>query len=258
MGVPECECLSGIRYGSVCVQAGARWCAHVCSSLLLRRSLPLTAHTAPSAWSSLKQRCDPPDPDISFIRTPTGKRSAAQHGATTEFHEPMKTNVSACKAEEGVRLGQCHCHAGPVPCRAPCPAPDHQMADPSPRPCVDSRGMALARQWHTERSVASSAVRALTAGFIGSCHSLAFSICFSGSAACDRTGDTREHQRCVQPFPCEYSEYPTVSTPSTPPQVRRRNHSRRRSRWEMTSAHRRIPQVRVLTVPLGSMCEYSQ
>ena len=51
-------------------------------------------------------------------------------------------------------------------------------------------------------------------------------------------------------LPCEYSEYPTVSTPSTPLQVRR--HSRRqRSRRKMTSAHRRIPQVRLLAVPWG-------
>jgi hypothetical protein len=30
-----------------------------------------------------------------FTRTPTGKRTAAQHGTTKECHEPMKTTVLA-------------------------------------------------------------------------------------------------------------------------------------------------------------------
>jgi hypothetical protein len=81
----------------------------------LHRSLRPTARKASSAWSSLKQRCDHPDPsrtpDYSFSHL-QGKRGAAQHGATKECHEPMKTTASACKAEEGVRPDQCHAMPG--------------------------------------------------------------------------------------------------------------------------------------------------
>ncbi len=132
----------GRHMGTRSTHMGYSEYSHMCADLCRRRHTWRRLHGQAASSGAIL----PIDPDISFIRTPTGKRSAAQHGATTECHEPTKTTASACKAEEGVRLGQCHCHAGPVPCPAPCPAPDHQMADPSPRPCVDSRGMALARQ----------------------------------------------------------------------------------------------------------------
>ncbi len=48
-----------------------------------------------------------------------------------------------------------------------------------------------------------------------------------------------------------YSKYPTVSTSSTPPQVRRHSRRRRSRRW-MARAHHRTPQVRGLKVPVGS------
>ena len=140
-----------------------------------------------------------------FSRTPTGKRSAAQHSTTNDCHEPMKTTVLAFKGEEGGPAGPV-----PLPCRTsamPCPGP--------PNGRTPLLGLAWTHAaWHwpgtgiPSRAVASSALHTLTAGFISSCHSLAFSIFSSGSAACDRTGDTREHQRCVQPF--------LESTPSTP------------------------------------------
>ena len=155
----------------------ASGCARVCdacASLLLRRSLRPTARKASSAWSSLKQRCDPPDPDISFIRTPTGKRSAAQHGTTHEFHEPMKTTVSACKAEDGGPAGPLPlpCRASAMPCPMPCPGPPNGRPPSSalrgltrhgtgpavayrvgqwpPRPCMHSRRVSSARviPWH--------------------------------------------------------------------------------------------------------------
>ena len=144
------------------------------------------------------------------IRTfPTHTHREAQRGAARHNKGMSRADEShrACILEGGsgwasatVIPGQCHDLPHPLPRTAEWPTPLLGLA------CTHAA-------WHwpgsgiPSRSVASSALHTLTAGSISSCHSLAFSILFSASAACDRTGDTREHQRCVQPFP--------VRTPST-------------------------------------------
>ncbi len=195
MGVRKWECLSGKRYGSACA------CKRVCAGVrcvciaALRRSLRPTAHTASSACASLKQRCDPPDPDLHTHIHREAQRGAAR--TTKDCHEPMKTHRECIQGQGGGsgRPGQCHCHAGSVPC----PTPDGRMADPLlGLACTHAAwhwpgmawqwpllGLACTHAaWHwpgsgmPSRSVASSALHALTMGFISSCHSLVFSIFF--------------------------------------------------------------------------------
>jgi hypothetical protein len=226
VGVPKWECLSGsgpkwerAKRDTVRKRVRAGGCALVCdacASLLLRRSLRPTARKALSAWSSLKQRCDHPDPSRTrrTIRSHGDlqrKRGAAQHGTPKECHEPMKTTVEECMQGRGGgrpfggpgRAGHVACGMWHVACGM-----WHVACGMWHVACGMWRSVSQSVSQRPSTSVASSAVHTLTVGFISSCHFLAISILFCGFAACDRTGDTREHQRCVQPFP--------VSTPSTP------------------------------------------
>ena len=87
--------LSGIRYGSMCMcaQAGARGCA-------MRAHRCFAQITAADGTQGVVCMVKPQAAVRSsrsghFTRTPTGKRSAAQHGTTKECHEPMKPTVLA-------------------------------------------------------------------------------------------------------------------------------------------------------------------
>ena len=97
MGVPKWECLSGsgpnlaclsgIRYGSACA----------CACLLIAAFAQITAADGTQGVVCMvkPQAAVRSSRSGYFTRTPTGKRSAAQHGTTKECHEPMKTTVSA-------------------------------------------------------------------------------------------------------------------------------------------------------------------
>ncbi len=176
--MPEWECLSGsayVGYGTeacACKRACAR--AHVCSSLLLRRSLPPTAHTASSAWSSRKQRCDPPDPDISYGRTPTWE---SQRGTAWRNKGMSRADESHRECMQGRGGGPAGpvplpCRASAIPCAMPRPGPPNGRSLSSAlhgltrhgtgpavayrvgqwphRPCMHSRRVSSARviPWH--------------------------------------------------------------------------------------------------------------
>ena len=104
MGVPKWECLSGsgpnlaclsgIRYGSACA------CKRVCAGVRCVCIAAFAQITAADGTQGVVCMVKPQAAVRSsrsgyFTRTPTGKRTAAQHGTTKECHEPMKTTVLA-------------------------------------------------------------------------------------------------------------------------------------------------------------------
>ena len=139
MGVPKWECLSGsgpnlaclsgIRYGSACaskrVRAGVRslLCTDHCSRRHARRRLPAQASSSGA---------------IIPIRTLTHTHREAQRGAA-------RHNNGISRADESNRAWHSRRGSGRASAM-PCPGPPNGRTPSSPRPCMHSRGMALAWQ----------------------------------------------------------------------------------------------------------------
>ncbi len=176
MGVPKWECLSGsgpkwaclrgIRYGRACASGCARVC-DACASLLCtdrcgRRHARRRLHGQASSSGAIIP--------IRIFHTHThreARRGAARHNKGMSRADE---NHRACILGRGGGSGR----ASAMPCL------DRRMAGPPPL-----LGLACTHAaWHwpgsgiPSRSVASTALHTLTVGFIGSCHSLIFSIFF--------------------------------------------------------------------------------
>jgi hypothetical protein len=179
----------------------------------LHRSLRPTARKASSAWSSLKQRCDHPDPDIlhAHPQSPEAQRGAAWHNKGMSRADE---NHRACILDRGGGSGR----ASAMPC------PDRQMAGPPPplglacthaawhwqayrvgqwppRPCIHSRRVSSARVIPWQFRFFFLVLQHVT-----------------GPATLVSTSGVCSPSLCVLRIPnCEYSEYPTAGAPAPPP-----------------------------------------
>jgi hypothetical protein len=205
---------TGAASAQKCVQACVRTCGCV-RIAASHRPLPPTAARASSACASLYRRC--------ALARSIDPAAHAQTRVQCRTYRDAQRSTAAEQQDTTLATGRCARHGGPRP------------AD---------------RAMHTDWAYCSSSAPFGASPVVVFAHSR---VClFVSAAEGPKTGDSREHQRCVQPNPLGSTQStPSVSTPSTPLQVCNRRRSRR-ARRRVTRADRRTLQVRVLNVPMVS------